>query len=179
MCIWNMETGESKVLSIEPETTYGEVMSVAISPDGRFVVAGSSDSVIRIWDVASGELVEHLKGHNHAVRLVAFLPDGHGLVSRSYDMSLKYWDLTELGHIVPRPGMGVVQGLQQSQWAASNSMSLPPDTKDGRGDCGSPCTVAFEGHEVCTFSHSDLVVMHGRLGLTPSTGLRLFRRGIA
>jgi len=175
-----METGESKVLSIEPETTGGMVKSVAISSDGRFVAAGSFDSVVRIWDMASGELVERLEGHKELVSSVAFSPDGRGLVSGSWDKSLKYWDLTELGRIVPRLGMGVVQGFQQrSQWAASNSMALPPDAKDGGGDCGSPCTVTFEGHKVCTFSHFDLVVMHGRLGLTPSTALRLIRRSIA
>ena len=173
-----METGESKVLSIEPETTGGWVMSVAISPDGRFVAAGSYDSVVRIWDVASGELVERLKGYKNVVCSVAISPDGRGLVSGSRDKSLKFWDLTELRHIVPRPGMGVVQALQQSQRVASNSMALPPDMKDGRGDHGSPCTVAFEGHKVCTFSHSDLVVMHGRLGLTPSTGLHFICHGI-
>jgi len=48
--------------------------------------------------------------------------------------------LTELGRIVPRPGMGTVQALQQSK---SNSMDVPSDMKDGVGDRGSPCTAVF------------------------------------
>ena len=156
--IWNMETHESKVLAIiEPEAIDAGVTSVAISPDGRFVAAGSLDMVVRIWDVASGALVERLKGHKDSVYSVAFSPDGRGLVSGSLDKSLKYWDLTELGRIVPRPGMGVVQALQQSARVASNSMVIPSDMKDGGGDRGSPCTVAFTGHKVCCpffFFHS-------------------------
>src|SRR5260370_38060431 len=154
-----METHESKVLGIiEPEAIDAGVTSVAISPDGRFVAAGSFDNIVRIWDVASGELVERLKGHERSVYSVAFSPDGRGVVSGSWDNSLKYWDLTELGRIVPRPGMGAVQALEQSQSVASNSMALPPDKKDGGGECGSPCTVTFTGHGVCTFSHSEVVV---------------------
>jgi len=146
--IWNMETHESKVLAIvEPETIDAGVTSVAISPDSRFVAAGSLDMVVRIWDTASGALVERLKGHKDSVYSVAFSPDGRGLVSGSLDKSLKYWDLTELGRIVPRPGMGVVQALQQSSRVASNSMGIPSDMKDGGGDRGSPCTVAFTGHK--------------------------------
>jgi len=149
VCIWNMETGESKILGIiDPELIDGcvppvAISSVAISPDDRFVATGSSDKVVRIWDMANGALVERLKGHKDLVYLVAFSPDGRGLVSGSWDRSLKYWDLTELGRIVPRPGMGTVQPLQQSERVANNSMDVPPDMKHGVGDRGSPCTVVF------------------------------------
>ncbi len=57
--------------------------------------------------------------------------------------------------------MGAVQALQQSQRVVM--MALLPDMKDGGGDCRSSCTIVFEGHKVCTFSHSDLVVTCGRL----------------
>ncbi len=165
--IWNMETHESKVLGIiEPEAIDAGVTSVAISPDGRFVAAGSLDMVVRIWDVASGALVERLKGHKDSVYSVAFSPDGCGLVSGSLDKSLKYWDLTELGRIVPRPGMGVVRALRQSSSVASNSMGIPSDMQDGGGDRGSPCTVAFTGHKVCYllfFFFSFMVKLEHRL----------------
>jgi len=147
--IWNLVTGESKILEIidDSESIATGVTSVAISPDSRFVAVGSVDKVVRIWDVASGALVERLKGHENWVHSVAFSPDGCGLVSGSSDRSLKYWDLTELGRIVPRPGVGAVQALQRSASVASNSMGLPSDMKDGAGDRGSPCTATFTGHQ--------------------------------
>ena len=85
-----METGACKTLAIlEPETIDADVTSVAISPDGRWVAAGSLDMVVRIWDVNTGALVEHLRGHKDSVYSVVFSPDGRGPVSGSLDRSLK------------------------------------------------------------------------------------------
>ena len=94
MRIWDMTTRESNVLPIDddPNVDAG-VTSVAISPDVRFVAAGSLDTVVRIWDVSTGTLVERLRGHGDAIYLVVFTPDGKGLVSGSLDKTLKYWEL--------------------------------------------------------------------------------------
>ena len=77
----------------EPDNVDAGVTSVCISPDGRLVAAGSLDTVVRIWDVQTGQLVERLKGHRDSVYSVAFTPDGKGLVSGSLDKTLKYWDV--------------------------------------------------------------------------------------
>jgi WD40 repeat protein len=40
------------------------IWSVAYSPDGRYVVSGSGDNTLRIWDAESGAAVgEPLRGH--------------------------------------------------------------------------------------------------------------------
>jgi len=95
-----MHDGTSKVLTInDPDSLNNDagITSVAISPDGRYVAAGSLDSVVRIWDVASGVLVERLRGHEDYIYSVAYTPDGKGLVSGSLDKMLKYWDVSALG----------------------------------------------------------------------------------
>jgi len=147
--IWDMENGSCKTLAItEPDTIDAGVTSVAISPDGRFVAAGSLDMLVRIWDVASGALVERLKGHKDSVYSVAFHPDGRGLVSGSLDKSLKYWDITPLLRNVPKPGSSQpVIGLGQSATVASNSVPVVGAKKEGGGEKGSACTVAFTGHK--------------------------------
>ncbi|KAF9550596.1 WD40 repeat-like protein, partial [Agrocybe pediades] len=97
--IWDMVDGSSKVLTInDPDSLNNDagVTSVAISPNGKFVAAGSLDTVVRIWDVDSGVLVERLRGHRDSVYSVAFTPDGKGLVSGSLDKTLKYWDVSQL-----------------------------------------------------------------------------------
>ena len=89
-----MNDYSSKVLTItEPEHVDAGVTSVAISPDGRLVAAGSLDNVVRIWDVQTGALIERLKGHKDSVYSVAFTPEGKGLVSGSLDNTLKHWDI--------------------------------------------------------------------------------------
>ena len=60
-------------------------VGVAISPDGRFVAAGSLDCVVRLWDTQTGKHVESFKGHDDSVYSVAFSPDGKTLASGSLD----------------------------------------------------------------------------------------------
>jgi len=62
------------------------------------VAAGSLDSVVRIWQVASGILLESLRGHRDSVYSVAFTPDGKGIISGSLDKTLRFWDLSSLLH---------------------------------------------------------------------------------
>ena len=126
-----MDTGTHKVLEInEPEDVDAGVTSVAISYDGRLVAAASLDSIVRIWDVATGALMEGLKGHGDSVYSVAFAPDGKGLVSGSLDKTLKHWNLTAL---VRDAGAG---------------MPTVTTTKEKEsGDHGSICTQDFTGHK--------------------------------
>ncbi|KAF8320380.1 WD40 repeat-like protein [Clavulina sp. PMI_390] len=153
--IWEMDTGHCKVLEIiEPESIDAGVTSVAISPDGRWVAAGSLDMVVRIWDVATGTLIERLRGHKDSVYSVAFSPDGRGLVSGSLDKSLKYWDIMPMVRAVDNANraVGGVHGaknlaLRQDGTMASNQQPIPNGKKDGGGETGSSCTVAFTGHK--------------------------------
>ena len=70
-----------------------QVQCVAISPDGRRVVSGSSDKTLKVWDVETGKCVATLEGHSAWVIGVAVFPDGQRVVSGSWDNTLKVWDL--------------------------------------------------------------------------------------
>ncbi len=67
-----------------------------MSPDNRFVAAGSLDKNVRIWDVATGAPVERTEGeqgHKDSVYSVAFSPRGTHLVSGSLDKTIRMWKL--------------------------------------------------------------------------------------
>ncbi len=72
------------------------VTSVAISPDGRTLVSGSSDNTIKVWDLVTFREKATLTGHSDWVLSVAISPDGRTLVSGSYDNTIKVWDLATL-----------------------------------------------------------------------------------
>jgi hypothetical protein len=71
----------------------GLVNAVAFSPDGKTLASGSSDNLLKLWDVASRKLLATLDGHGSWVSAVAFSPDGKTLVSGSGDNTLKLWDV--------------------------------------------------------------------------------------
>ncbi|KAK2731274.1 hypothetical protein FQN57_003536 [Myotisia sp. PD_48] len=64
------------------------VMSVAFSPDGSKIVSGSGDNTVRVWEVATGKLLQTLEGHSGSVTSVAFSPDGsdNAISTTSYSM---------------------------------------------------------------------------------------------
>jgi WD40 repeat protein len=67
---------------------------VAISPNGRTALSAGWDHVVILWDLASGQPLRRLLGHQGAVTGVAFLPNGETAVSSSADGSLIVWDVT-------------------------------------------------------------------------------------
>jgi WD40 repeat protein len=64
----------------------------AFSPDGKTVASGSYDKTVRLWDAATGEERQKLKGHDGSVRAVAFSPDGKTAASGSGDWTVRLWD---------------------------------------------------------------------------------------
>jgi WD40 repeat protein len=74
------------------------VNGVAFSPDGRFVVTGSSLPAVDIYDVVTGEFVGQLPQAQERVLGVAFSPDGKYILSASGDKTAKaqLWRLEDL-----------------------------------------------------------------------------------
>ena len=70
-----------------------QVEGVAFSPDGKTLAVASFAGTVQLWDVATGELRESLKGHSSAVLAVAFSPDGRTLASGSVDQTVRLWNV--------------------------------------------------------------------------------------
>lgn len=59
-----------------------------------FVVTGSRDKTIRIWDCQTGQCLKTLTGHDNWIRALVFHPTGKFLLSASDDKTIRIWDLT-------------------------------------------------------------------------------------
>ncbi|KIM95286.1 hypothetical protein OIDMADRAFT_183875 [Oidiodendron maius Zn] len=71
-----------------------EVHSVDFSPDGRYLVSGSYDETIKLWDIATGRHRQTYEGHISSVNSVAFSLNGRYIASGSKDGTAKLWDVT-------------------------------------------------------------------------------------
>ncbi|EJF60379.1 WD40 repeat-like protein, partial [Dichomitus squalens LYAD-421 SS1] len=69
-----------------------QVFCVAYSPDGKWVVTGSGDCTIILWD-SDGQLVQEWVAHAGGVMSLAFSPDSRRLASSGGDRYLAVWDI--------------------------------------------------------------------------------------
>jgi WD40 repeat protein len=66
--------------------------SVAISPDGERVAAGSNgQEAIKLWDLESHEEVATLSGRGSFFSQVRFSPDGSTLSCRNWNAQVHFW----------------------------------------------------------------------------------------
>jgi WD40 repeat protein len=72
----------------------GPLSSVAFSHDGRLLVSGGSDIILKVWDVQSGTEIRSLRGHGDWVSSVAFGPDSRFILSASVDKTVRIWELS-------------------------------------------------------------------------------------
>jgi WD40 repeat protein len=73
------------------------VFTLKYTPDQRFLISGSRDARLKVWDVASGyKQVEEIVAHMYAINHLEFSPDGKHFVTCSMDKSIKVWSTEEL-----------------------------------------------------------------------------------
>ena len=93
------------------------VNSVSFSPDGKFILSGSDDQTVKLWNLA-GDLRQTFNGHSDRVNSVSFSPDGKFILSGSSDYTVKLWNLA-----------GDLQQTFEGDSSDVTSVSFSPDGK--------------------------------------------------
>jgi WD40 repeat protein len=127
------------------------VTSVAFSPDGELIVSGSRDCTIRVWDVATGDIISGpFEGHTGAVTCVTFSPDGKQIISGSEDRTIRIWDVWT-GKTVCQPSQGHTDSVlcvvcsPNGRYIASGSEDKTIQLWDAR--TGEIVSTPFLGHK--------------------------------
>jgi len=93
--------GDQKIVIIS--TINGEVIhqftahnmavnAVKFSPDGKFLLSGSKDAWLKVWDVSNNfNLYHEVPAHNFAIYSIVYSPDCQLFATASRDKTIKIW----------------------------------------------------------------------------------------
>jgi WD40 repeat protein len=105
------------------------ISSLACTPDGRFLLSGSKDKTIRVWDIAKALSFQAAPRHSGSVQTIVPSADGALVVTGSSDGTAAVWNakgarLAELGHEHPF--------VQNVAWAPDGSFATATHQGDMR-----------------------------------------------
>lgn len=66
-------------------------LSIAYSPDGKYIACGALDGIINVFDVLSGKLTHTLEGHAMPIRSLCFSSDSKYLLTGADDGQMKIY----------------------------------------------------------------------------------------
>ena len=166
------EAGVLELVELKPETRFLDSRSLAITPDGRFLYVGGSDTLLFERDLVTGEISFVDAGER--TMSVAIGPDGRSVYSG--------WLALRVGRLDPRGGRpalverwtGEMVGLDGSIYA--NSLVVTPDGAHVYVGTSSSSLIAFErdaDNGVLTYARAYYDGAEGILGLGSSAGLAM------
>ena len=100
---WELATGKPRWPDTFVQGHVNEVLSVAFSADGRWLLSGSADGSLRLWDATTGRqqrlwrahplwrLPAHRPASWEGVKLMDVTPEGHGILSAGGGEEIKLW----------------------------------------------------------------------------------------
>jgi len=138
------------------------VYAIAFSPDGKYVVTGSFDKAVKIWDAATGKEFRTFageQGHKNLVLTLAVSADGTELATGSADNTARTWDF---------PGQSPLKAIDLP--ADGTAVALATD--------GQKAAVALKDGTVKVFNPADgkeLYTLKGHAG--PVTQIALAANG--
>ena len=92
--VYLLDVGNANAKLVRPFVGHkGDVNSVAFSPDRKWLLTGSDDKMLGLWEVQTGRSLNVLQGHTGGISQVAFSPDGKSALSLSVnDNTLRIWN---------------------------------------------------------------------------------------
>jgi len=93
--LWDLRSG-TELHTLPDQADAGGFNPVGLTPDGRWALV-ARDGGIHVWNVATGDEVSVLQGHDGRITALAVADGGRRAISGAADGSLVVWDLAGSG----------------------------------------------------------------------------------
>jgi len=91
--LWDRETGAQIGNDWREDGDKAEVLTIALSPNGKTVASGSMDGTVRLWDIETRKVTVKWTGHTQHVWSVCWSPDGGRVASGSRNGTVRVWEV--------------------------------------------------------------------------------------
>lgn len=91
----------------------GKIETLSWSPDGRYLASGSSDGMVRIWEVKTSRTIFEKEKHRGGIQELSWSPDGEYIASANVHTLIWHWR-TGKNEYACRHGPPVVKALDWS-----------------------------------------------------------------
>ncbi|XP_071477846.1 WD repeat-containing protein 1-B-like [Diadema antillarum] len=121
--------------TLTPKTSFkaieGEIVRCRYSPDGEYLVGGSTGKFVELWKVQDDyKPVGHVDyRHYTKVHDVAWSPDSRHYASTSMDGSVYIWDVNETAPLIQEKAVHGRSETNSVQWVSENTIVT------GGGNC--------------------------------------------
>ncbi len=88
---WDIATGK-EVRRFGEGVFKQRATQVQVSPDGKLLLTGSADNLVRLWDFNTGALLSELSGHTDRTVTAAFNADASQIISADWLGNVRMWD---------------------------------------------------------------------------------------
>ncbi|MSQ78220.1 MAG: WD40 repeat domain-containing protein [Flavobacteriaceae bacterium] len=96
--------GEKPVFLYKLEGHTNSVFSLAFHPEGKYLLSGSRDATMRVWDLEVRKCTQVINAHLLHLHQIVFSPAGNLFSTCSMDKSIKIWDAKfELLKVLEKP----------------------------------------------------------------------------
>ena len=96
--IFDVRSGQL-LTTLEDESSDKEgdlyIRSVCFSPDGRYLATGAEDKCIRVWDIASRQILKTFQGHEQDIYSLDYSRDARIIASGSGDRTVRLWNVRD------------------------------------------------------------------------------------
>ncbi len=101
---WDLEAQKKLIFEgkkFDRSTTghHDEVLCLAISPNGKYMVSGGKDRMVRVWDIHNQKQIQSFVGHRDSITCVKFDRENDQFYTASNDRSLKVWNIREMAYM--------------------------------------------------------------------------------
>lgn len=102
------------------------VNAVAFSPDGNYLLSGTKNAHLQVWDWPKRQLIEQIPAHNFALYGIQFTRDGKHFITISRDKTIKLWDAETFAVLqrIDKETHGHVNSVNAGFWDERSGMFI-------------------------------------------------------